>query len=66
MSPHGTPAPALTPRHPRCRYIGGRMIKWLNEIEVTSEESDNFFHFNDNRVLPEHVTADIANAEVPS
>ena len=44
-------------------FIGGRMIKWLNEIEVTSEESDNFFHFNDNRVLPEHVTAEIANAE---
>ena len=39
------------------------MIKWLNEITVTTEESDNFFHFNDNRVLPEHVTAEIANAE---
>ena len=39
------------------------MIKWLNEITVTAEESDNFFHFNDNRVLPEHVTAEIANAE---
>ena len=31
--------------------------------QVTTEESDNFFHFNDNRVLPEHVTAEIANAE---
>lgn len=30
---------------------------------MTAEESDNFFHFNDNRVLPEHVTAEIANAE---
>ena len=41
----------------------GRMIKWLTEITVTEAESDNFFHFNDNRVLPEHVTAGIANAE---
>ena len=39
------------------------VIKWLTEITVTPEESDNFFHFNDNRVLPEHVTAEIANAE---
>ena len=55
---HGYPLRLIIPG-----YIGGRMIKWLNEITVTSEESDNFFHFNDNRVLPEHVTAEIANAE---
>jgi len=55
---HGFPLRLIIPG-----YIGGRMIKWLNEITVTSEESDNFFHFNDNRVLPEHVTAEIANAE---
>ena len=30
---------------------------------MTTDESDNYFHFNDNRVLPEHVTAEIANAE---
>lgn len=55
---HGFPLRLVIPG-----YIGGRMIKWLNEITVTSEESDNHFHFNDNRVLPEHVTAEIANAE---
>merc|ERR1719311_1829208 len=55
---HGFPLRLIIPG-----YIGGRMIKWLNEITVTTEESDNFFHFNDNRVLPEHVTAEIANAE---
>ena len=55
---HGYPLRLIIPG-----YIGGRMIKWLNEITVTAEESDNFFHFNDNRVLPEHVTAEIANAE---
>jgi len=55
---HGFPLRLIIPG-----YIGGRMIKWLNEITVTSDESDNFFHYNDNRVLPEHVTAEIANAE---
>ena len=55
---HGFPLRLIIPG-----YIGGRMIKWLNEITVTTNESDNHFHFNDNRVLPEHVTAEIANAE---
>uniref|UniRef100_A0A7S4HD63 Nitrate reductase n=1 Tax=Prymnesium polylepis TaxID=72548 RepID=A0A7S4HD63_9EUKA len=55
---HGYPLRLIIPG-----YIGGRMIKWLTEISVTEAESDNFFHFNDNRVLPEHVTAEIANAE---
>jgi nitrate reductase (NAD(P)H) len=55
---HGFPLRLIIPG-----YIGGRMIKWLNEITVTTEESDNYFHYNDNRVLPEHVTAEIANAE---
>jgi len=55
---HGYPLRLIIPG-----YIGGRMIKWLTEITVTEAESDNFFHFNDNRVLPEHVTAEIANAE---
>ena len=30
----------------------GRMIKFLTEIKVTDRESNNFYHFNDNRVLP--------------
>ena len=28
------------------------MVKWLEEITVTEGESDNFYHFHDNRVLP--------------
>ena len=47
---HGYPVRVLIPG-----YIGGRMVKWLTEIEVTGEESDNFYHFNDNRVLPSTV-----------
>eukprot|EP00240_Pyramimonas_obovata_P001509 CAMPEP_0118935022 /NCGR_PEP_ID=MMETSP1169-20130426/14724_1 /TAXON_ID=36882 /ORGANISM="Pyramimonas obovata, Strain CCMP722" /LENGTH=495 /DNA_ID=CAMNT_0006878003 /DNA_START=123 /DNA_END=1607 /DNA_ORIENTATION=+ len=55
---HGYPLRLLIPG-----YIGGRMVKWLSEIEVTGEESNNFYHFNDNRVLPAHVDAEKANEE---
>jgi DMSO/TMAO reductase YedYZ molybdopterin-dependent catalytic subunit len=44
-------------------YIGGRMVKWLNKIVVTSQESGNYYHFHDNRVLPSHVDAETAKAE---
>ena len=44
-------------------HIGGRMVKWLEEIEVSNEESDNHYHFNDNRVLPSHVTEALAKDE---
>ncbi len=43
------------------------MVKWLEEITVTEGESDNFYHFHDNRVLPSHVTEQLAKSEgVPS
>ena len=44
-------------------HIGGRMVKWLNTIAVTSEESDNFYHFHDNRVLPPNVDQERAKNE---
>ena len=44
-------------------YIGGRMVKWLEEITVTEGESNNFYHFHDNRVLPSHVTSTLAKEE---
>ena len=55
---HGFPVRVLLPG-----YIGGRMVKWLHSIEVTDEESNNYFHFNDNRVLPSHVDAEKATEE---
>lgn len=39
------------------------MVKWLEEITVTEAESDNFYHFHDNRVLPSHVTEVLAKRE---
>lgn len=55
---HGYPVRIIIPG-----YIGGRMIKFLAEITVTDRESNNFYHFNDNRVLPPTVDAEIATKD---
>lgn len=55
---HGFPIRIIIPG-----YIGGRMVKWLKKIVVTSQESGNYYHFHDNRVLPSHVDAETAKAE---
>eukprot|EP01018_Ginkgo_biloba_P005168 Gb_23840 [translate_table: standard] len=55
---HGFPVRMIIPG-----YIGGRMVKWLRRIVVTSQESDNYYHYKDNRVLPSHVDAETANTE---
>ncbi|KAL0349645.1 UNVERIFIED_CONTAM: Nitrate reductase [NADH] [Sesamum radiatum] len=55
---HGFPVRVIIPG-----CIGGRMVKWLKRIIVTTQESDNYYHYKDNRVLPSHVDAELANAE---
>ncbi|XP_057973752.1 nitrate reductase [NADH]-like [Malania oleifera] len=55
---HGFPVRIIIPG-----FIGGRMVKWLKRIVVTTQESDNYYHYKDNRVLPSHVDAMLANAE---
>lgn len=55
---HGYPIRLIIPG-----YIGGRMVKWLKKIVVTTQESGNYYHFHDNRVLPSHVDAETAKAE---
>jgi nitrate reductase (NAD(P)H) len=44
-------------------FIGGRMVKWLSEITVTREESNNHYHYFDNRVMPPHVDEALATKE---
>ncbi|XP_059630820.1 nitrate reductase [NADH]-like [Cornus florida] len=59
LSPdHGFPIRMIIPG-----FIGGRMVKWLKRIIVTTQESDSYYHFRDNRVLPSHVDDELANAE---
>ncbi|KAJ8423440.1 hypothetical protein Cgig2_015584 [Carnegiea gigantea] len=55
---HGFPVRMIIPG-----FIGGRMVKWLKRIIVTTAESDNYYHYKDNRVLPSHVDAELANSE---
>ncbi|PNH10814.1 Nitrate reductase [NADH] [Tetrabaena socialis] len=55
---HGFPVRIIIPG-----FIGGRMVKWLSEITVTETESQNFYHFMDNRVLPSHVDEALAKEE---
>lgn len=48
---HGKPLRAVIPGQ-----IGGRSVKWLTRLVVTAEPSDNWYHINDNRVLPTMVS----------
>lgn len=59
LSPdHGFPLRLVVPGQ-----IGGRMVKWLNRIEVSDRESQHYLHFKDNKVLPAYVSADEARSE---
>ncbi|AAF08556.1 Nitrate reductase [NADH] 1 [Arabidopsis thaliana] len=55
---HGFPVRVIVPG-----FIGGRMVKWLKRIIVTPQESDSYYHYKDNRVLPSLVDAELANSE---
>ncbi|GMH31344.1 hypothetical protein Nepgr_033187 [Nepenthes gracilis] len=55
---HGFPVRMIIPG-----FIGGRMVKWLKRIVVTTQESDSYYHYKDNRVLPSGIDAELANAE---
>ena len=50
---HGFPVRLIIPG-----YIGGRMIKWLTDINVLEHETKNHYHYHDNRILPPHITAE--------
>ena len=59
LSPdHGFPVRMIIPG-----FIGGRMVKWLKRIVVTTRESDCYYHYHDNRVLPSHVDAELATSQ---
>lgn len=48
---HGHPVRVIIPG-----YIGGRCVKWLEKIWVSSEENSSYYHIWDNRVLPSFIT----------
>ncbi len=55
---HGYPVRIIIPG-----WIGGRMVKWLTKIMVTEKESDNYYHYFDNRILPPQVDKEIADRD---
>ncbi|WVZ74836.1 hypothetical protein U9M48_022962, partial [Paspalum notatum var. saurae] len=55
---HGYPVRLIVPG-----CTAGRMVKWLKRIVVTTAESDNYYHYRDNRFLPSHVDVELADAE---
>ncbi|KAJ6588904.1 NADPH nitrate reductase [Mycena capillaripes] len=52
---HGKPLRAVIPGQ-----IGGRSVKWLTKLILTEAPSDNWYHINDNRVLPTMISPDVA------
>ncbi|RIB21237.1 Oxidoreductase, molybdopterin-binding domain-containing protein [Gigaspora rosea] len=42
-------------------YIGGRIVKWLSRITISNKESNSYYHYHDNRVLPSEYNVDQAN-----
>ena len=60
LSPeHGFPLRVVVPG-----YIGARSIKWLNEIRVEDQPSDNYFQQNDYKLLPVGLDQDDADWSV--
>lgn len=47
---HGYPIRIVIPG-----MVGGRQVKWLKTIVVSDKETDNFYHWHDNKVLPSNV-----------
>ena len=44
-------------------YIGGRMIKYLRDIDCSSQESSSHYYFHDNRAFPTSVTSERVDSE---
>ena len=42
-------------------YIGARSVKWLSEINLRAEPSDNYYQAVEYRLFPPHVTAETAD-----
>jgi nitrate reductase (NAD(P)H) len=54
---HGFPVRVLMPG-----MVGGRSVKWLSKMSVSDAESDSFYHWHDNKVLPPNV--DVTTAAI--
>ncbi len=53
---HGYPCRIIIPG-----MIGGRMVKWLTKIIISDKESENYYHYFDNRILPSYIDKELAD-----
>jgi nitrate reductase (NAD(P)H) len=51
---HGYPVRLLVPG-----FIGGRSIKWLGKVKMSSSESESWYHYFDNRLPPPNVDQEV-------
>ncbi|TQB75044.1 hypothetical protein MPDQ_003840 [Monascus purpureus] len=55
---HGRPLRVVVPGQ-----IGGRSVKWLKRLILTDSPSTNWYHINDNRLLPTMVSPEMASED---
>uniref|UniRef100_A0A2H4WRE4 Nitrate reductase [NADPH] n=1 Tax=Ganoderma lucidum TaxID=5315 RepID=A0A2H4WRE4_GANLU len=36
-------------------YVGGRQIKWLKKVWITTKPNDSYYHLYDNKVIPSYI-----------
>ncbi|KAJ3150085.1 hypothetical protein HDU86_006708 [Geranomyces michiganensis] len=56
---HGAPLRVVLPG-----MVGGRQVKWLTKMTVSREESQSWYHFHDNRVLPSGIDSTSATKDI--
>lgn len=42
-------------------YVGARSVKWLSEVRLREEPSDNYYQASEYKLFPPHVTAETAD-----
>lgn len=55
---HGYPVRVIIPG-----WVGARMVKWLDTIEVSLKVSESHYHYFDNRIFPSFVDNELAEKE---
>ncbi len=54
---------SLPPPHLPPPFAQTGRVKWLTKITITEKESDNYYHYFDNRILPPQVDKEIADKD---
>ncbi|KAM5537092.1 hypothetical protein V8D89_009238 [Ganoderma adspersum] len=47
---HGYPLRVIIPG-----YVGGRQVKWLKRVWITTKPNDSYYHIWDNKVIPSYI-----------